>query len=315
MAGTIAQSVAVDIAKDTLDVHLHPAGSSRRFGNDAQGCTALIAWLEDFLIARIAFEPTGAYHRACERRLAAAGLPLVKVNPRHARRFAEAIGRHAKTDAIDAAMLARFAALLEPPVRPVASATVDAMKELQVARRALVKDRVAARNRDHRHRAPLLKRQAKERLGQIDRQLAAIDAALHAQLTADPALQARFAILVSIPGVGEATAFALLVEMPELGALAPKGAASLAGLAPIARDSGQHRGKRCIRGSRAPLRQALYMPALVAVRFNATMRVKYLALRAAGKPPKVALVAIMRKLLILANALLRDGRTWTPTPA
>jgi transposase len=315
MAGTIAQSVGVDIAKDTLDVHLHPAGSSRRFGNDAQGCTALIAWLEDFLIARIAFEPTGAYHRACERRLAAAGLPLVKVNPRHARRFAEAIGRHAKTDAIDAAMLARFAALLEPPVRPVASATVDAMKELQVARRALVKDRVAARNRDHRHRAPLLKRQAKERLGQIDRQLAAIDAALHAQLTADPALQARFAILVSIPGVGEATAFALLVEMPELGALAPKGAASLAGLAPIARDSGQHRGKRCIRGGRAPLRQALYMPALVAVRFNATMRVKYLALRAAGKPPKVALVAIMRKLLILANALLRDGRTWTPTPA
>jgi transposase len=312
MAGSIAQSVGVDIAKDTLEVHLHPAGGVRRFANDAKGCAALIAWLEGFVIARVAFEPTGAYHHAFERRLAAAGLPLVKVNPRQARRFAEAIGQHAKTDAVDAAMLARFAALLEPPVRPVVSATLDAMKELQVARRALVKDRVAARNRGHTHRSPLLKRQARARLAQIDRQIAAIDAALHTQLAADPALQGRFEILVSIPGVGDATAFAMLVEMPELGALEHKCAASLAGLAPVARDSGQHRGKRCIRGGRAPLRQALYMPALVAVRFDAAMKARYQALRAAGKPPKVALVAIMRKLLILANALLRDGRTWSP---
>jgi transposase len=128
-------------------------------------------------------------------------------------------------------------------------------------------------------------------------------------------LQARFAILMSIPGVGAASAFARLIEMPELGAIAPKGAASLAGRAPIARDSGQHRGKRCIRGGRAPLRQALYLPALVAVRCHAALQAKYEALLAAGKPPKVALVAIMRKLLILANALRRDGRAWTPTPA
>lgn len=312
MPDTIAQSVGVDIAKDTLDAHLHPAGRVRRFGNDAKGCAALIAWLEDFAIARIAFEPTGAYHRAFERRLAGAGLPLVKVNPRQARRFAEAIGRHAKTDTVDAAMLARFAALLEPPVRPVVSATLDAMKELHGARRALVKDRVAARNRSHTHRSALLKRQAQQRLRQIDRQIAAIDTALHATLAADPVLQARFDILVSIPGVGGATAFAMLVEMPELGALEHKGAASLAGLAPIAWDSGQHRGKRCIRGGRAPLRQALYMPALVAVRFDAAMKARYDALLAAGKPPKVALIAIMRKLLILANALLRDGRIWSP---
>jgi transposase len=292
-----------------------PGRQQLSFGNDAKGCAALIAWLKGFEVVRVAFEPTGAYHRAFERRLAAAGLPLVKVNPRQARRFAEALGRHVKTDAVDAAMLARFAALLEPPVRPALSATLDAMKELQVARRALVKDRVAARNRGHTHRAALLKRQARARLAQIDRQIAALDAALHAELAADPALQARFDILVSIPGVGEATALALLIDMPELGALEHKGAASLAGLAPIARDSGQHRGQRRIRGGRAPLRQALYLPALVAVRFNATLKAKYNALRAAGKPPKVALVAIMRKLLILANALLRDGRTWTPTPA
>jgi transposase len=315
MASTIAQSVGVDIAKDTLDVHLHPAGSHRQFGNDNNGRAALIAWLGGFRVTRIAFEPTGAYHHAFERRLAEAGLPLVKVNPRRARRFAEAIGRHAKTDAVDAAMLARFAALLEPPVRPVVSATVDAMKELHGARRALVKDRVAACNRDHTHRSALLKRHATQRLRQIERQLAAIDAALYATLAADPALQARFDILVSIPGVGQATALAVLVEMPELGTLEHRCAASLAGLAPMARDSGQRSGKRFIRGGRSHLRQALHMPALVAVRFNPTMKAKYQALRAAGKAPKVALTAIMRKLLILANALLRDGRTWSPTPA
>jgi transposase len=315
MADSIAQSVGVDIAKDTLEVHLHPAGGVRRFANDAKGWAALIVWLGGFPIARIAFEPSGAYHYAFERRLAAAGLPLVKVNPRQARRFAEAIGQHATTDAVDAAMLARFAALLEPPVGPVVSATLDAMKELHGARRALIKDRVAAHNRGHTHRSPLLKRQASQRLRQIERQIAAIDVALHAHLALDPALRARFDTLVSIPGVGAATAFALLVAMPELGALAHKGAASLAGLAPIARDSGRHRGKRCIRGGRAPLRQSLYLPALVAVRFNAALKAKYDALCAAGKPPKVALVAIMRKLLILANALLRDGRMWAPLPA
>lgn len=315
MPPIIAQAVGVDIAKDTLDVHLHPAGATRRFANDAEGCAALIAWLGDFEIARVTFEPTGAYHHTFERRLAEADLPLAKVNPRQARRFAEAISRHAKTDAVDAALLARFAALLEPPVRPVVSAILDTMKELHVARRALVKSRVAARNRDHTHRAALLKRQARERLRQIERQIAAIDAALHAQLAADPALQARFDILVSIPGVGQATAFAILVEMPELGAIEHKGAASLAGLAPMARDSGQRSGKRFIRGGRAHLRQALYMPALVAVRFNAAMKAKYNTLLAAGKPPKVALIAIMRKLIILANALIRDGRMWSPSPA
>jgi transposase len=315
MTLSVAQSVGVDISKDTLDVHLHPVGRGRRFTNDRRGCAALIAWLQDFTIARIAFEPTGAYHHTFERRLAAARLPLVKVNPRQARRFAEAIGQHAKTDPIDAALLARFAALLEPPVRPVVSATLDTMKELHIARRALVKDRIAALNRESTRRSALLKRQARERLRQIDRQIAAIDVALRVELSTDPALEARFDILKSIPGIGAATALAILIEMPELGTLDPRCAASLAGLAPIARDSGQYRGKRFIRGGRAQLRQALYMPALVAVRFNAELKAKYEALRAAGKPPKLALTAIMRKLLILANALLRDGRTWSETLA
>jgi transposase len=308
---TIAQSVGVDIAKDTLEVHLYPAGRARRFANDAAGCEALIAWLDQVTVARIVFEPTGRYHRSFERRLAAAGFAMVKLNPRQARRFAEAIGRQAKTDAVDAAMLARFGALIEPAARAVLPERLDQMQELHVARRALIKDRVATLNRAQAHRSVLLQRHAAERLEQIERQIRAIDAALRQLLAADAALRARFEILLSIPGLGETTALALLIEMPELGQLTNNCAASLAGLAPVARDSGQHRGKRCIRGGRASLRQALYMPALVAARFNADLKAKYEALLAAGKPAKVALTAIMRKLLVLANALLRQGRRWS----
>ena len=159
-------------------------------------------------------------------------------------------------------------------------------------------------------RSPWLKRLIAKRLRQVERQIKAIDAALRALCVADADLNARLAILVSIPGIAEATALAMLIEMPELGGIKNKCVASLAGLAPIARDPGQTRGRRVIRGGRAHLRQALYMPALVAVRFNAAFKNKYQALIAAGKPPKVALIAIMRKLAILANALLRDHRLW-----
>ena len=312
MTDMIPQTVGVDISKDTLDVHVFPAGLTRRLANTAKGFAGLIAWLKDFSVTRIVFEPTGTYHRAFERRLAEAGLPLVKINPRQARRFAEAIGTHAKTDRVDAAMLARLGAMLKPPIRPAVNPALDEMKELHIARQALIKDRVAAQNRAHTRRSALLKRQAADRLRQIERQIAAIDAALRAHLKSDPALKARFDILLSIPGLGETTAIAIIIDMPELGHIEHKCVSSLAGLAPMARDSGQRTGKRFIRGGRAQVRQALYMPALVAARFNADLKAKYRALIAAGKPAKVALTAIMRKLLILANALLRDGRTWAP---
>jgi transposase len=315
MTATIAQTVGVDISKDTLDVYLHPEAHARQFPNTAAGITALSAWLKQYPISRVVFEPTGAYHHRLERHLGQAELPFIKVNPLQARRFAEAIGRRAKTDAVDAAMLARFGALGELQARPMVSQTISDMKELLVARRGLVKDRVAAANRNHLHRAPLLKRLAGQRLRQIERQIAAIDAALLALCMADADLKARFDILVSIPAIGEATALTMLVEMPELGTIDHKCVASLAGLAPIARDSGQYSGKRFIRAGRAHLRQALYMPSLVAIRFNPDMKAKYQALIAAGKPPKVAITAIMRKLAILANALLRQHRAWMPKTA
>jgi transposase len=236
MKSTIPQSVGVDISKDTLDVAVHPAGETFRVANTAEGHRALIKRLKGFDIARIVFEATGAYHRLFERTLAEAGLPLVKVNPRQARRFAEATGKLAKTDRCDALMLARMGAALDLEPRAPASRTVEAMKELVNARDALVKDRVGALNRQAIAVSPLIKRQLAQRLDQIDRQIEAIDSELTALRSADGGLRQRFDILSSIPGVGEATANALMVETPELGRLDHAQAASLAGLAPVARD-------------------------------------------------------------------------------
>jgi transposase len=311
----IPQTAGIDIAKDRLDVCLYPDGTARHFANDVQGHRALIAWLATYSIQRVVFEPTGAYHRTLERSLAAAGLSLAKINPRHARRFAQALGQLAKTDRLDAALLARFGALLEPPTRPVLSPTLDAMKELSVARQALIKDRTAALNRQKIVRSALLRRQLAQRLRQIAHQLAAIDAHLQSLCAKDADLGPRLAILMSIPGIAQTTALSLIIDMPELGSLDQSQAASLAGVAPVAHDSGTSRGRRTIRGGRANVRQALYMPALVAARFNPDLKAKYRALLTAGKPAKVALTAIMRKLIILANALLRDQRHWTAKPA
>jgi transposase len=304
-------TIGVDISKDTLDVHRMDDGASRRFVNDKAGCKALIRWIGGHA-ARIVFEPTGPYHRAFEGLLAKAGLPLVKVNPRQARRFAEATGKLAKTDRLDAALLARMGALLELEARPVRSERLGELKELHSAREALVKDRTAAANRCKALTLALLKRQNAQRRNLIERQLEAIEETILACIKADPDLAQRFAVLTSIPGVSAITAFTLIIDMPELGTLEAKQAASLAGLAPVARQSGQWTGRAFIRGGRANIRQALYMPALVAMRFNPPLKTKYAQLIAAGKPAKVALTAIMRKLVVLANALLKKARKWTP---
>ena len=236
----------------------------------------------------------------------------IRVRPR---RFAEATGKLAKTDRLDAAILARMGAMLELEARPARSELLFELKELYVAREALVKDRTAAKNRGKALTLSLLKRQNAQRLEQIDRQIATVEAAILQIVEADASLADRFAILISIPGVSNITAFALLIAMPELGSLEAGQAANLAGLAPIARQSGRWTGRSFIRGGRADVRQALYMPALVAARFNPDMKVKYAHLIQTGKPAKVALTAIMRKLVVLANALLKANRPWTPKTA
>jgi len=310
-----AQTVGVDISKINLDVHVYPSGVTACFANDAAGHRALITWLAGQAVQRVVFEATGAYHRGFERSLAAAGLPMAKINPRQARRFAEAAGKIAKTDAIDAAMLARFGALLAPEIRQPVSQTLDEMRELLNAKNALMKDRTATLNRQKHLRNAILKRLTAHRLRQINGQLRTIEAALAALCQADAALQARFDILLSIPGIGAATALTMLIEMPEIGMLEAPQAASLAGLAPVARESGNWKGKRTIRGGRTNLRRAIYMPALVAIRFNPDFKAKYQAMLKAGKPPKVAITAIMRKIVLLANALLKANRKWQPKTA
>lgn len=311
MTASIALIAGIDISKDTLDVALHPSHQARAFVNDRTGHTALLRWLASSGVQQAVFEATGPYHRTLERRFAQTGFAYVKANPRQVRRFAEAIGTLAQTDRVDANLLARFGSMLQPSATPPRSEAVDQLAELLAARRSLVKDRTATLNRAKTLTIDLLKHQAAQRLKQITQQLDALDRQARAVIDKDPVLARRLTILTSIPGLGEITAIALIADMPELGQMDAKQAASLAGLAPVTRQSGTWHGQSFIRGGRAHLRQALYMPALVAARFNPDLKTIFSALIAAGKPAKIAITAVMRRLVVLANALLRDNRTWT----
>jgi len=302
-------SIGIDISKDRLDAHRLTTGDTTQFDNSPAGFRALRRWIGVGLPDLVVYEPTGPYHAGFERALAAA-LPLVKVNPLQARRFAQAQGTRAKTDAVDARMLAAMGTALDLQADMAVDENQRELKELQIARMALVKDRTRLLNRLRTQAMALTRRQTKARLGQIERQLAALEEELKTRLRNCPHRARAHDILRSIPGIGEVAAVAILIECPEIGTLTRKQTASLAGLAPMTRQSGQWRGKAFIQGGRKHLRDALYMPALVAARFNPDMRKKYQAMIAAGKPAKVALTTLMRKLIELANALIKNDREW-----
>jgi transposase len=300
----------IDVSKAHPDVYLHPAGLHRRFSNGKTGWRALRGWLADAHPDGVVYEATGSYHKGVERYLGERGFAIARLDPRRARRFAEALGVNAKTDPVDARVLAEFGAFLKPATRPLPEPALEQLKELVVARRGLVQQNTRIANRSKTVTSPLLKRQFQQSARQVKQQIAGIDTECRDIVGADPALAQRLAILISIPAIGDVTAMTLLADMPELGLLNDKQVASLMGVAPIARDSGTFRGRRHIRGGRAQVRQDVYMAALVATRFNADMKQKYQTLIENGKPPKVALTAIMRKLIILANALIKDNRLW-----
>lgn len=310
---TMQLTIGIDVSKDKLDAHRPSDRQSIQVTNDKAGHKALIRWIGKADQPLIVFEATGAYHRQLEAALGASGISFAKVNPRQARRFAEATGRLAKTDRVDAAMLARMGAVLELEAQTAPNEKLCELRELLSTRRALVKDRTAAGTRLATATVPLVKRQINARIKQIETQLEQIDAAMADTVAQDEAMSCKLAILVTIPGIGETTALAMLIEMPELGTLDGKQAASLAGLAPISRQSGKWQGRERIRGGRAVLRRAIYMPAIVAARFNPDLKAKYDHLIQAGKPAKLAITAVMRKLVVLANALLRDNRKWSET--
>ena len=259
-------TIGIDISKALLDVATYPEGEINQFTNDAKGFKGLLTWLANYDVANIVFESTGPYHRNLEHFLGAQDIPFSLINPRHAKRFGQATGKLAKTDRADALMLAKFGKLMEPQQTTIKSQALEELGELIAARRALLKDRTAAKNRQHNLHSTLLKRQIKQRLEQIERQITAIDVRCQDLIKQDNSLAKRHAILISIPGLGSLTATIMLCAMPELGSMNKRQTAALAGLAPITRQSGAWKGKSFIRGGRAHLRQALYMPALVAIR-------------------------------------------------
>ena len=304
-------TIGVDISKSHLDVFDAERREAKRFENSASGFRAFEKWCGKLEIARVVYEPTGPYHRNFEERFCDK-LPLVKVNPLQARRFAEACGTRAKTDALDARGLARMGVALElEPDIPVAK-TTRILKDVQVARAALVKERTRLNNRAHVQTNAVLKRQTKARLTLVEKQLCELDREIDTLIKADKTSARRREIVQSIPGLGSVASAAILTYLPEIGTLDRRQVGSLAGVVPYNRDSGQWKGKSFISGGRKPLRDALYMPALVAMRYNPDMKAKYEALRAAGKPAKVAIVAIMRKLIETANALVKADRVWVP---
>jgi transposase len=303
-------SIGIDVSKDHLDVHCLGDGRAARFGNDAAGFRKLKAWLPKAGdIARVVYEATGPYHAALERRFGGE-LPLVKVNPLQARRFAQSTGSRAKTDAVDARMLAQMGAALNLDPQAPISETLRELKELQVARQAMIKDKTRLLNRIKTQMVAFVVKQSKARLALIERQLRDIDLEIRSRIDAEKPLARAFEIISSIPGLGAVSAAAVLAECPEIGTLNRKQMASLAGLAPMTRQSGQWKGNAFIQGGRHHLRGALYMPAIVAMRFNLDLKAKYQALRKAGKPAKVAITALMRKLIELANTLVKADRLW-----
>lgn len=306
-------TVGIDISKAHLDAHEFPTGRAVRFDNNATGIAKLAKWVTPD-VHRVVYESTGPCHRDLEEALAGK-LPMARVNAARARRFAQAMGQEAKTDAADAKVLARMGAALDLRlVEPPSQARRD-LAELKTARDGLARDRTAVLNRRSQARHPLVKRQLKQRLEQIERQIKALNAEIRALIEADEALSRRAEILTSIPGIAQVTAAALLAEMPELGQLDAKAAASLAGLAPVTRESGKWKGRSFIGGGRRGARRSLFMATLTAITYNPDLARKYEDLRSRGKPAKVALTAIMRKLLVLANALLAQDRLWSPHPA
>jgi len=306
--------VGIDVAKATLDIAVRPGGERWSVSNDEAGIGAVVARLQPLAPALIVLEATGGFETATVAAVAAAGLAVVVANPRQVRDFARATGQLAKTDILDAQVLALFAERVRPEVRPLPDGAVQMLDALLTRRRQLLEMLVAEQNRLD-FAAAAVRRDITQHIHWLQRRLRDVDGDLEQAIHASPLWRAKEDLLRSVPGVGPVVSRTLLGELPELGTLTHKQIAALVGVAPRACDSGTLRGKRMVWGGRAPVRAALYMAALVAARRNPVIRAFYERLRAAGKPAKVALVACMRKLLTILNAILRTGIPWRPVRA
>jgi transposase len=308
-----ARFVGIDVSKDWLDVAVRPGGEPWRESNDATGIAAVVARLAKLAPTLVVLEASGGCEALVALELGTAGLALAVVNPRQVRDFARAIGQLAKTDRLDAAVLAHFAEAVRPEARPLPDAQTRELQALVTRRRQLQELLVAERNR--RRVAPaILHASLDEHIAWLRARVAELDRDLTRMLHASPLWQAEERLLRSVKGVGPVTAATLIACLPELGTLNRQGIAALVGVAPLARDSGKHKGERHIWGGRAHVRSVLYMAALVASRANPVIQPFYERLVATHKK-KVALTACMRKLLVILNAMKRDGTRWDPTHA
>lgn len=306
-------TVGIDVSKARLDVHVHPAGESFAMGNDEAGVQALVERLGQLEgLAWIGIEASGRYERLVVAQLAARGLPVVVLNPAQVRSYAQAIGQRAKTDPIDARLIALFLEAVRPELRPVADAQTQELAALMARRRQVVAMLAAERARRQQAAPGLARVSIARSVTFLEDELRSLDLEIDKTVRGTPVWRDKENLLASVPGIGKTIARTLLAELPELGTLNPKQIAALAGLAPYTRQSGKWRGRSFIGGGRTVVRTALFMGALVAARHNPVLKAFRDRLVASGKPKLVALIATARKLLVILNAIMRDKQPWRP---
>jgi transposase len=301
----------IDVSKNTLDVHVVPSGQQWQVANDQAGCADLVERLKPLgETVLVVMEATNVFWRMAAAALAGAGVACAVVNPRQVRDFAKAMGKLAKTDALDAEVLALFAQRIKPPVRALPGAQCQVAAEMLARRAQLMGMRVAEKNRLTTASAKKVRKDIEATIAFLEKRLGALDQEIDSWLQSTPIDQSRANLLQSFTGIGQTTARSLLITLPELGSLNSKQIGALAGLAPFAKDSGSKRGERHISGGRAVVRAALYMPAITAIQHNPVIRALYQRLVHSGKHHYVAITACMRKMLVILNAMLRSNQPW-----
>jgi len=305
-------NIGIDVSKDWLDVHILPEAKTLKVPNTKTGLRKLKRWLQGFDVAVIVVEATGKWHRQACRNLHAQGFAVAVVDPFRVRAFAKASGILAKTDRLDAKVLALFAAMMAPQVRVPAPQALEDLAELVTARASAVEEQTALKNQLAATTTSFLRRQLERRLLRIAKDIEAIEREIAKRIAQDEGLARRYAVLTSIPSVGPGVATVLIAGLSELGSVSRRQIGMLAGLAPIADQSGKREGVRVVWGGRSNVRRALYLAALSAARFNPQMKAFHDRLIATGKSAKVALIAVARKLAVLANTLIAENRTWQP---
>jgi transposase len=306
--------IGIDVSKDTLDALVRPDNQHRRFDNTTAGIAELVAWVRAFAPERIVCESTGPYQKAAVGALLAEGLPAVVVNARQVRDFAKGMGQLAKTDVIDAAVIAHFAELVPTTVRPLPSPDLAELRDLYDRRGQLVRMLAAEKNHRHaaRHSSPKVRKNIDKHIDYLEVQIKDLEKRMDGIVESSEAFKAQNDILQSITGIGPQVSRTLIAYLPELGRRTRQSITALVGLAPFNDDSGQHTGARHIRGGRAKVRIGLYQAAVSAIRHSPPMKTFYASLKARGKATKVAIVAVARRILVLANALIRDMTPYKP---